>query len=72
MYVYAKRSCVTEWQGKAIHVHAGEVWAADDPFVQAKGEDLFGPPPRVRRTVAEVEQATRAPGEKRTYTRRAK
>lgn len=66
--VFATASCVTEYGGRAIHVHQGEVWAADDPFVKARG-DLFGSPPVVRRTgpppAPKVERATRAPGEKR-------
>lgn len=67
--VFAQRSCATEWQGRPVHVHAGEAWDADDPFVAAK-PDLFGPPARVRRTTREpavpvVETATRAPGEVR-------
>jgi len=67
--VFATATCVTEYDGRAIHVRAGDVWAADDPFVKARG-DLFGPAPVVRRTgpapdVPRVERATRSPGEQR-------
>lgn len=66
---FATASCVTEYGGRAVHVNAGEAWAADDPFVKANPA-MFGPPPRLRRTgPAPVEQATRAPGEKRGATR---
>jgi hypothetical protein len=66
--VFATASCVTEFGGRAVHLNAGETWAADDPFVKAH-PDMFGPPPQVRRTgpppAPRVERATRAPGEKR-------
>lgn len=66
--VFATVSCVTEFDGRSVHVNAGEAWAADDGFVKTH-PDMFGPPPRVRRTgpapVPKVERATRAPGEKR-------
>lgn len=69
---FAKASCVTEHGGRAIHLHAGEVWAADDPFVLAQPH-FFGPSPAVRRTAPApappIEQATRAPGERRGATR---
>lgn len=63
--VFATVSCVSEFDGRSVHIQAGECWAADDPFVRAHG-DMFGPPPRVRRTgPVPVERATRAPGEVR-------
>lgn len=66
--VFAVASCVTEFGGNAVHVNAGEAWAAEDPFVTANPA-MFGPPPRLRRTgpvpAPKVERATRAPGEKR-------
>ena len=63
--VFATRSCATEHGGLPVTVRKGEAWAADDPLVQAK-PDLFGPPPKVRRTGPPVvERATRAPGEVR-------
>jgi hypothetical protein len=49
----------------------GEAWAADDPFVKAHPEKFALEPPRIRRTVARqvIEQASKAPGEKRATKR---
>ena len=55
--------------GERYHVTRGEAWDGSDPLVKAH-PDLFGDDPgALRRTVAPVEQATRAPGERR-LTRR--
>lgn len=58
--------------GLIVRTVEGEPWAAQDPFVKAR-PDLFGDQPeRIRRTVAFVpiiEQASKAPGEKRTTKR---
>lgn len=59
--------------GITIRVGHGEPWAGDDPFVIAH-PDLFSeqcPENAVRRTVAtaEIETATKAPGERRTVKR---
>jgi hypothetical protein len=54
-----------------LQVRRGEAWHADHPLVVAN-PDLFGDdPPDVlpRRWEPEVEQATAAPGEKRTSRR---
>lgn len=72
---FAKRSCST-WgappRGGTVVVTKNEAWWADDPFVKAH-PDLFDDiPPDVRgRQAAEIEAATKAPGEKRRTTRRA-
>lgn len=49
----------------AVILRKGEVWAADDPFVRQHRDLFTDEPPRVRRTVAPVEQATAEPGERR-------
>ena len=72
--VYASTSCTTGTpDGGFIQLSEGEPWASDDPIVLTH-PDLFSsfpPPPNFpRRSVAAVEQATAAPGEKRAYTRR--
>lgn len=54
-----------------VHIERGTAWAADDPVVKAH-PTLFTSDagPNVYRSQAPVEQATRAPGERRA-TRRA-
>lgn len=70
MYVFPVASVAVGYAGGVIHLSTRDVWAADDPFVQARPE-LFSDTPAVtvvRRTAAApvvVEQATAAPGEKR-------
>ena len=72
--VFALTTCSTvdPATGIIIRVSAGEPWAADDPFVKAK-PDLFGMiPNKIRRTIDAppvVEQASKAPGAKRTTKR---
>jgi hypothetical protein len=72
--VFALSTCSTTdpQTGLIIRVVEGEPWAANDPFVKARS-DLFGSQPeRIRRTVPAVpvvEQASKAPGEKRTTKR---
>jgi hypothetical protein len=72
--VFALSTCSTTnpATGVIVRVVEGEPWAADDPFVAAK-PDLFGTiPNKIRRTVDAppvVEQASKAPGEKRTTKR---
>jgi hypothetical protein len=55
---------ITPFATRERMVHSGEVFAANDPIVKGR-EALFGP------VDESVEQATAAPGEKRT-TRRPK
>ena len=66
--VYAITEAVAFIDGNRVVVHRDEPWNADDPVVVAR-PDLFTPAPsKVQST---VEQATKAPGEKRN-TRRGK
>lgn len=72
--VFALSTCTTTdpATGLIVRLREGELWAANDPFVKVR-PDLFGAQPeRVRRTMpaqAPVEQASKAPGEKRTTKR---
>ena len=73
--VFALSTCVTTdpATGLIVRISEGEPWAAGDPFVKAR-PDLFGAQPeRIRRTVPAappvIEQASKAPGEKRTTKR---
>jgi|GEM_PF-1509560 hypothetical protein len=72
--VFALSTCSTTdpQTGLIIRVVEGEPWAANDPFVKAR-PDLFGAQPeRIRRTIPAapvIEQASKAPGEKRTTKR---
>lgn len=72
-YVYAKTTCSVKWGKRVVRVVGGDVWHAGDPFVKAH-PDLFNREPTVvrgeRPKEGPVEQATAAPGEKRTTTTR--
>jgi hypothetical protein len=76
--VYATtNTTVTREGGVGITIHAGQHWPANDPVVKDY-PDLFSDDPRnglrVSAPLAEdapVEQATAAPGEKRTTRKRA-
>lgn len=66
---------LTGWVGVPPYprfLHANEPWDADDPFV-VEHPEFFSDAPQIepRRSVPVVEQATAAPGEKRTTARRA-
>jgi hypothetical protein len=74
--VYAKG---TAWVTPSVQLHEGEAWVADDPLVKRR-PDLFTDTPKIVRTTltrqqiaerdeAPVEQATRAPGERRATRR---
>lgn len=71
---YANATCSVRHNGSVVRLAVGQPWAADDPFVAAR-PDLFSDEPEfVHRTAATgvvVEQATSAPGERRT-TKRAR
>jgi hypothetical protein len=76
-YKFATGTCVVAHAGLRVHLTAGEAWAADDPLVATR-PDLFADKPTTVRAISDrgvidrpVEQATSAPGEKRT-TRRAR
>lgn len=73
MYVFACTNASVRTVSGTVTVRSGEVWHKDDPLVKAKPH-LFSPvPPKVHATPGwtpeVVEQATRAPGERR-MTRR--
>lgn len=76
--VYAKTHAVLAHSGDRVLVAAGEMWDGDDPLVE-RYPDMFIDGPNVVRSTrtdrgyVDVEQATAAPGEKRTVrrTRRA-
>ncbi len=71
-YTFAASTCVVEWAPRPVRLKAGEAWDASDPFVKANPQHFTTDPGRLRRTVASsrtVEQATAAPGERRTVSR---
>ena len=57
--------------GLIISLSEGETWAADDPFVIARPSFFSSQPPKLRRTrpAAQIETATKAPGERKTVDR---
>jgi hypothetical protein len=57
---------------QTAYITAGELWRADDPVVR-RHQASFRPigPEDVRSSVPVIEQATAAPGEKRTRTKPA-
>jgi hypothetical protein len=72
--VYAKHD---GWLTAAVYTHRGEAWAADDPVVAENPAGFSDDPESIgvlRRSgpapAPVVEQATAAPGEKRTLPRR--
>ena len=67
-YVYGACECVAYEDGKRVVVHIDQVWDADDPMVK-KRPDLFRADPQTPHGT--VEQATAAPGEKRSTKRAA-
>lgn len=71
--VFAKSAMRTNWRGRPVRTQVGQPWPADDPFVRDHPE-LFADVPENLASSAEhgVEQATRAPGEKRTTRRTTK
>lgn len=71
--VYAKYSA---WVSPSVQIVEGEAWRADDPIVQKYPQKFADLPKIVRTTLPRhlqgeppVEQATAAPGEKRTTRR---
>jgi len=72
-YVYGAATVAASYEGSSILVSAGAIWDADDPFVKLHPE-LFcdhPSPDAVNRTVSRelIEQATAAPGKRRTTRR---
>lgn len=68
--VYAAAQCVVRYNNLTVRLEPGHPWAADDPFVKAR-PDLFSDEPTAinRTSPPPVEQATAAPGERRTTKR---
>lgn len=62
----------TGWVSETVFITEGEPWDADDPFVQRHPEHFSDDPGRSLRGSGRVEQATAAPGEKRSTSTRAK
>ncbi len=69
------------WVTPTVAINRGEAWDADDPVVRSHPDWFTDQPPDVRRSSdqsteesaeAPVEQATAAPGEKRTTSGRAR
>lgn len=72
--VFSRTTGVTHWEGRRIQLAQDDPWNAEDPFVRAHPEHFASRPLRIFGAAGldvDVEQATAAPGEKRT-TRRAK
>lgn len=76
--VYARSTTSVAHGGLRITLHAGEVWDATDSVVAAYPDHFSAKPITVRRfggdgvIDAPIEQATAAPGEKRSTRRAAK
>ena len=78
MYAFPKGASAVRWQGRLVRINQGQVWPDDDPFVLAH-PDLFSFAPDKLSTTKNprgeimrdevVEQATKAPGEKRAAKR---
>jgi hypothetical protein len=71
--VYANSTCTTTDPntGLIVRLTEGEPWAADDPFVNARPGFFAESPLNIRRTAPPIEQASKAPGEKRPVRRAA-
>ena len=72
--VFAKTSAVLAHGGQRVPIRAGEPWDGDDSLVKSYPDMFADGVAAVRSTTdprgyTEVEQATRAPGEKRTVRR---
>jgi hypothetical protein len=68
--VFVKASVAVGWNGGVVHLRQGDAWDASDRFVEHH-RSLFSDDAAVylHRTEPVVEQATAAPGEKRSVTR---
>lgn len=66
------RATFSHWVTPTVYVREGDLWDADDPVVASHPDwfEVAPEPKRAARPEPPVEQATAAPGEKRT-TRRA-
>lgn len=67
--VFAASTLAFAWNGGIVHLRQGDAWDSTDRFVQAN-PTLFTDDLRfLHRTEPMVEQATAAPGEKRSVNR---
>lgn len=73
-YVYPNCIAVVAYNGGRIHLRPDQQWDADDPFVRARPEFFTATAAAVTHSPGyePVEQATRAPGERRNVRRRPK
>jgi hypothetical protein len=71
-YAFVKHNSVVRHGPLTVRVTRGDVWDADDSFVKANPGLFDEVGTIVHRTDPVVEQATAAPGEKRSTTRRQK
>jgi hypothetical protein len=73
---YAQVTCVTSVDGTLVNITAGEAWDADDLVVRTKPDLFSDDPPFVRRYEGGlvqsfvVEEASAAPGQRRSTKRR--
>lgn len=70
-YVHPKLSCVVATPGGRVRLSPSQVWDDDDPFVKDHPEYFAPDPVTVTRSPGyqPVEQATAAPGERRSVRR---
>lgn len=70
MFKYANTTTSVHFDGRIVRIAEGDPWYATDPFVVARPELFNDEPIRVYGTrPAAVEQASAAPGERRTVKR---
>lgn len=69
MLKFAKTTTTVNFDGRIVRLAEGDPWHATDPFVIARPELFSDLPARVYGTRAVVEQASAAPGERRTVKR---
>lgn len=70
MLKYANSTTSVHFDGRIVRLAEGDPWYADDPFVRARPELFSDTPARVFGTRSvPVEQASAAPGERRTVKR---
>lgn len=73
---FAQITCVTSVDGTLVNLTAGEAWDPTDPVVKAHPDLFADQPPFLRRFTGGlvqsyvVEEASAAPGERRTTKRR--
>lgn len=67
--VYAAANCVVRYNNLTLRLTPGDPWDATDPFVKSRPDLFSDAPATVHRTFRPVEQATAAPGERRSTRR---